>query len=128
MSMLHPYVSTSDNSQNMPLWFPLLNMSLPAKKFAKKKLESRPVHTVRNHIPVFTCINRSLTVFRFSLFSQLLKHGFCCLHIFKKSSFMHTNGMVFFTCSPASKYHRNTKDQGARRPLVLCFGENQPCT
>lgn len=53
VGMLHPYVSTSDNSQNLPLWFPLQNMSLPAKKLGKKKLESCPVHTVRNHIPLF---------------------------------------------------------------------------
>lgn len=54
----------------------------------EKKFESCPVHTVRNHIPVCTCINRSLIVFRFFLFLQLLKHGFCCLHIFKKPSFI----------------------------------------
>lgn len=49
----HPYVSTSDNSPNLPLWFPLRNTALPANKLGEKKLESCPVHTVRNHIPLF---------------------------------------------------------------------------
>lgn len=72
-----------------PMIFFLCRTSYSAKQLVKKEIsESSPVHTVRNHFPVFICINRLLIVFMFFSFLQLLKHGFRCLHIFKKSSFI----------------------------------------
>lgn len=102
---------------------------LPTKELMKKKtLESCSVHTVRTHFPVCTCINRLLIVFRFFLFFQLLKHGFCCPHIFKKSSFIlqKQHDFLYLLQLPASETIGDTAQ--TQRFRYIYFNENQHVT
>ena len=68
------------------------------------------------------CINRLLILFRFFLFLQLLKPGFCCPHIFKKSSFkLHKQyGFLYLLQLPASVTIIQDNWR-TRRPLALRF-------